>query len=127
MPPSKYYETPEFAKLAAVWEKNLKKSGLENIEQADGKLKKWSSDKFGRRPEWNASKTEYYRLAGQFLHSHEFVNPMEKMVFEKHAEGLSYPEIIKALKKSRIRAVTPAYVRRVVESSVAIMLKDIQK
>lgn len=126
MPPNKYYETAEFQKLAATWEKKLEKSGLENIEQPDGKLKKWSADKFGRRPEWNASKAEYYRAAGKFLYDYKFEAPVDKFVWEMHSNGHSRSEITVALKKARYNK-GPKFVRSTVERLSKIMLEGLLK
>lgn len=40
-----------------------------------------------------ASKADYYRLAGQFLHSYWFVNDRQRRIWELHSEGVPYRKI----------------------------------
>lgn len=91
---------PEFDKLQAEWDKKLAESGFEDAEQRDGNLKLWSSMLFKvhHNPTLYQAKEEYYRLAGQFLHDHKFVDDTERAIWELHAEGTSMRDIVMTLK-----------------------------
>ncbi len=102
--PPKFFQTQDFKALDTEWRKKLKDSGFEDIERPDGNLKDGaSSSNFKKRPEYDQSKAEYYRLAGQFLH--EWPSPFrtsksgtgewKKRIWELHANGKSIREIIK--------------------------------
>lgn len=121
-PPPKYYETQEFKKLSEKWEKRLDKDGLGDIVGPDGRPKNWSRDKFSRRPDWNAGKAEYFRAAGRFLYDHPFEKPIERLIWEHHANGETYNEIASFLKKSHYRPGA-RWVRRTVDRLSKIMLK----
>lgn len=81
----------EFSKLQAEWYRKLKKSGFDDVEQTDGNLKIWSAHYFqsAYTPDSFTAKETYYRLAGQFLHSHKFKTPHEREVWRLHSEGES--------------------------------------
>lgn len=95
-------KTKEFNKLEAKWYAKLKKEGFEDIEQNEDTLKLWSTHRFSR--EHNTvlyeAKEEYYRLAGQFLHEHQFKNLFEKGMWEYHSGGSSIRDIVLILKQS---------------------------
>lgn len=92
-----------FLKLQAKWEKKLEKSGLTNIEQADGNLKDWHSFMFGRASN-NAvhgfpAREQYYQMAGQFLYEFPFEDKTERRIWELHSEGVSILAIAKKITK----------------------------
>lgn len=92
-----------FKKLQKRWYQKLADDGFEEAEQLDGNLIKWHSFQFARQGNstvpYAASKTEYYRLAGQFLHEHEFRNNWELRVWELHSDGKSMRTIAAILSK----------------------------
>ncbi len=90
-----------FDNLKAKWYKKLANSGFADIEREDGTLKRWDSTAFYDRYDATtaAMKTEYYRLAGQFLHEYEFVSALDKEIWRLHAEGVTYPNISKSIKR----------------------------
>lgn len=92
------FKTKQFQDLKAEWYVKLKKDGFADIEHDEDRLKKWTSSVFGLKPEWNEIKAEYYRAAGMFLYDHLFKDKYERLVWQLHAEGLSVPNVIKALK-----------------------------
>jgi hypothetical protein len=91
----------DYEKLKAKWYAKLKASGFEDIEQPDGRLKVWHDLYF--RCHMDADRIQaaqdYYRLARQFVHDHIFKNPIEKRIWEMHAEGISQKQILAALLK----------------------------
>jgi len=103
----KYYETAKFKKLNDKWAEKLKKSGfveqeetmevldIHGVKKVGDRLKNWASNLF--RGRFNTTQYEaqltYYRLAGQFLHDHQFDSRIEKEIWEQHAKGLSMSKI----------------------------------
>lgn len=99
----KFYQSSSFKALEAEWKAKLASSGFEDIESDESTLKQYASSDFAKRPEYDQSKEEYYRLAGHFLHEYHFRDSRgstwqwKKQVWELHAEGKSIREIIKLL------------------------------
>ena len=92
----KFYQTKKFKHLSKKWASKLERSGFEDIEDGENYLKSWES--FQGRLVNNAyveSKSEYYRMARQFLEGHTFKTKKEKKIFEMHTEGLGYRKIAK--------------------------------
>ena len=103
------WKNKQFQDLKAKWYKKLKKSGFEDAEQDEERLKSWSLEKNSksRRPGasdsdvamLNSSKAEYYRQAGFFLHEYKFESRIDRYIWEKHANGVSHRNIAKILNK----------------------------
>lgn len=95
------FKSKEFKDLKDKWYKKAAKSGFKDIEQDEDNLIVWASHLF--RATYDATKfqakEEYYRAAGHFLHDYEFDSKRDRLVWEKHAEGLSIAKIVKELKK----------------------------
>lgn len=97
----------DFDKLKAKWYKKLEKSGFEDIESSEDRLKSYSN-KFARKDEYMNSvdtwetKAEYYYIAEYFLNTHKFNSKLEKSIWEYHANGISVRNIVNILKKVRI-------------------------
>lgn len=101
---SSQYKTKEFLELKKKWDEKLKSSGLENIEQEDGNLKKWSNSFYSEESSEivRQAKEEYYRLATQVLHSYPFKKTTHQFIWEQHSNGVSVRDIAKALRKRRL-------------------------
>lgn len=114
-------------KLAVDWDKKLKASGLDNIEQLDGNLKSWASHYFKSKFKtsddviFQEAKIEYYRRARQFLHEYLFTDIRTKRIWELHSEGISFRDIIVELKKEGYNAYRDL-VQEVVKSLSSAML-----
>lgn len=94
------FKTKKFKELQKKWYKKIEKEGFKDIETDEDHLKEWDSHIFSRySPHIMASKEEYFRLAGQFSNSYEFESLRERLIWEYHAEGLSFNEISEKLKK----------------------------
>ncbi len=102
----------DFKKLQREWNKKLKDSGFNDIEQANGLLKRWDSHYFqlqfsqnhqGLTKEFQESKMAYYRMAGYFLNDYKFTDESEKLIWTMHAEGKGQRSIIKELKHRGLR------------------------
>lgn len=85
----------QLKKLKALWEKKLKKSGFEDIEQKDGRLKAWHSHRFAVEAKKTVfeAKAEYYRKAEHFLNDAQFSSKKERRVWELHSQGVSERDI----------------------------------
>ncbi len=88
-------KSKKFLALQKKWyEKIAKDKSYKDIEQLDGNLKVWSSLFVGQ---YNATlfeaKEQYYRLAGQFLHSHTFKDENEKLTWKLHSDGVCVRQI----------------------------------
>lgn len=97
------FNSRQFKALKDSWYKKLKKSGFNDIETADGALKKSHTDLFSvYHADYGSiyleAKEEYFRLARQLLHDYKFSTPQQKLVWQLHSEGLSIRTIIKVLK-----------------------------
>ncbi len=98
--------SPAFKRLRAKWYKKLKDEGFEDIESPDSELlHKWHGSLFATHydPVVTPAKEEYYRRAAQELHTYPFENNLDRLIWEKHAGGLSIRDIVKLLKKRRFK------------------------
>ncbi len=111
-PPRKFYDTDEFQKLNEKWQQKLAKTGFNDIEENEDRLKHWSH-KYSLRPEQNAAKAEYFRAAGQFLHDYVFPDAYHRTVWELHTAGLSFREVVLELKKKGFKKAYRWQVQRV--------------
>jgi hypothetical protein len=122
-----------FKALQKAWYKKLRDEGFDDIEQDEENLKVWHSHFFANRlknrhtqSSW-ASKEEYFRVAGQFLHDHEFLDPLDKAVWELHANGLPVTKIVDELRSRRPKIktkkkITPLLIRNIVKMLVKEMI-----
>ncbi len=81
-----------YEELKTHWYAKLAAGGFDDIEAADGRLKRWSNT-FAKNASKFQNKEEYYRMAGRFLHDHKFKNATDKKIWELHSEGLSLDKI----------------------------------
>ncbi len=94
-----------YRELKKKWYAKLKNSGFEDIERNEDLLKRPSSVVFGdyRKIAFGIAKFEYYQMAARFLNEHDFKNNRERIIWEYHANGISIRNIVKLLKKVRIK------------------------
>lgn len=97
-------------KLKAKWDKKLRDSGFEDIENADGSLK---TEGHARTLD-NArtdNREEYYRQARTFLNSHKFVGLKEYAVWFEHCNGASFRSIADQYNLTfyRVRSIVVKY------------------
>jgi hypothetical protein len=118
----------EFQKLKKLWYKKAEKSGFVDIEQDEYNLKIWTGHRIKAKytPDSYLAKQEYFIMAGQFLYEHDFDSKLERTVWAYHAEGKSVPEILKELRKKRVK-VTPDPLHRMIQRLSAEMLKCLTK
>lgn len=92
----------DYKTLKAIWYKKLEKSGFEDIEAEDERLKAWSSQFKRQRSvdSWEA-KAAYYSMADSFLNDYKFASRIERIIWEYHANGLSIRGIVETLNKVR--------------------------
>lgn len=58
-----------------------------------------------------AAHTEYYRMAGKYLHAHHFKNVVEKRIWELHSEGASVARIRTTVRREIAADKLPSGVR----------------
>jgi hypothetical protein len=116
----------QFNKLQVKWDKKLKKSGfidlepirngrLTNTTESNGVLDKRRDNR------WEAE-AEYYRLATYFLNDYEFESNFQRIIWEYHANGISYRNIVKILKKVK-RKTDRQTICEIIRELREIMLK----
>jgi hypothetical protein len=99
----KFHQTEDFKRLQSKWYKKLAKEGFSDIEN-EKDLKVLHSTWFHARHkeknihETHNAKREYFRLAGIFLHVHEFASDLEKTIWELHTDGFYLREIATKLR-----------------------------
>ena len=91
--------------LQREWYERLKAEGFNDIEHLknDGNFSQYLRGSGLRERRRSPRKTEdviqaskeFYSLASEFLHTHEFKKPIEKIIWALFAEGLTYREIAK--------------------------------
>lgn len=88
--------------LKTVWYAKLKKSGFEDVEKDEYRLKQYAAKFNAQDPGiqygWNF-KQEYYSMAREFLNHYKFQTTIDKVIWEYHTEGISCRNISKLLKK----------------------------
>lgn len=94
----------EYLKLQKTWYKKLKDSGFEDIESvnSDGTISDYTKNApgvNGRRHSQDRmdSENHYYTNASKWFWVKQWDNPIEKKVWELHAEGTPYRKIQAAL------------------------------
>jgi hypothetical protein len=92
------FGTKKFKALKAKWDKKLKNTGFEDVENEDGSLKASTHPKaisFALRDK--EEREAYYGIATQLLHTYTFVDEIEKRIWEMHCEGIAVRHIMKEL------------------------------
>lgn len=100
---SSQFKTKQFRDLKSSWYSKLKKTGFEDIEATETRLRNvgssWHHELRRHDKDKIEAKENYYRLAGQFTYDNVFKDELEKHIWGLHAEGYSIREIAKILKK----------------------------
>ncbi len=90
--------------------------GFEDIENDKNEIKRFETVRWNRNASHTAEekemlwgiKAEYYRMAGHFLHDHEFETSIDKKIWSLHAVGktLNYiTDSVKVLSRTKVRNV----------------------
>lgn len=104
--------------LQLEWDKKLKDSGFNDIEDSKGRLKTWST--YFQQPnvtvEGVLANQEYYNLAGKFLHDFHFDKEIHKVIWEYHANGMSIRDIVRTLGRAKVinPSVGSLYSRKII-------------
>lgn len=90
--------------LAAERDRILRAAGFEDIEDEWGNLAQVtrSHGPLGHdRARINEAETltEYFRLAGHFLHDHAFADDVERRIWELHQDGATYTRINRTVRR----------------------------
>lgn len=80
--------------LQELWYKKLEDAGFRDVETPAGYFKQESISGILDV----SSKMRYFQLAGQFLYEYKFKSKFERIVWVKHASGLSFREMTTELK-----------------------------
>lgn len=110
----------EFNALKDEWYERLKDSGFEDLENDHENLIKHSSSFYYRNK--TQQKEEYYRLAGFFLHDHYFSSTTEKLIWQRHQDGVSIREILNELKDMRVKT-NKDYVNSTIKGLAVLMVE----
>lgn len=105
----KFNKTKEFKALNDKWQKKLKKSGFEDIEDEKGNIDRGSWDFRTKKVLYSyQTKVEYYYKATQFLNDYNFETPLDRAVWTYHVEGIGRREIAKLLQKLKMSTLEHA-------------------
>ena len=119
------FKGKKFEALKDKWYDKLKAEGFNDIESDENNLKEWDTSIFSRYDQNTiGAKEEYFRLAGQFLNSHKFEDAREKLIWELHAEGLSFNDIAKKLKSKRYKVCSRSSMHITVKKLTEEMLQQ---
>lgn len=96
-----------FKELQKLWYKKLEDTGFFDIEAKETTFR---SHRYGRGKRhgqysntWQDSKRYYYDLATSFLNEHEFESPLERVIWEYHANSISTRNIAKILIAAKVK------------------------
>ena len=92
----------ELKKTYSTWRKRLAKAGWVDIEEtmANGEYGSMlisHTQSVAKQLEQNQDREEYYRLARRYTYRATFTTPIDRQVWELHAEGHSYRDIQREL------------------------------
>jgi len=130
----------DLAQQLEYWDKKLAESGFEDIEdRKTGLLKAWSGTISARinglEPRysgsagyssliWKESQQDYYRAAGQVLHTGKFKSKKHKEIWKLHCDGLSTRQIAKELDLTQRQS---AYAINRLQSQFGLRLSQLHK
>jgi hypothetical protein len=83
----------------------LRAAGFVDLENEQGEIESLSKTSHaaiigrGRTHQEIETLAEYYREAGRLLHEHKFKSPVERRIWELHADGTSYTRIWRTVKR----------------------------
>lgn len=113
-----------YEELKSVWYKKLESKGFKDIEKNELQLKSYSTE-FARPPtvrNWHA-KSEYYSMAGQFLHNYKFESRLERIIWEYHINGIGSRSIARVLNKAKVSNIYGTKVFQIIQRLVREMKK----
>lgn len=94
----KFWQTKEFKELQEEWNKKLSGAGFKDAEWSL-KLKQKASNSYRGANKLNReTKLRYYELLGIAFHAHVFEDPVEKLIMERKACGVTIKKISEELK-----------------------------
>ena len=96
----------QYRKLQQKWYAKLKKSGFEDIEESEYKLKRYDSEWFNKHVDSlrHHSTSQYYVRCHQFGQSYKFESKREEKIWMNYCNGYTLEQIeeLVPLKKSQI-------------------------
>lgn len=123
---SSKFQTKEFKDLQDKWYTKLSKSGFNDVEDGDDRLKEWDSFNFSGRYDQNSfhSTEQYFILAGQFLHSYKFETKRDRLIWKLHSEGRTLTNIADVLKARNFPKHSRSLVFRIMKRLAVEMLRQ---
>jgi len=89
-------QAKQFKQLQAKWYAKLSKSGFEDIEANDNKLKRYDAEYFLSTSVDKAMETlQYYKQCEEFLREHNFFSKSDRGIWRLHCTGMTEEEIAK--------------------------------
>lgn len=88
-----------YAELKAIWDKKLKDSGFEDIEDSHGRLKQPDTRtiSFQNRDTF----LDFYLALDTYLETHKDIPPLDRRVLELHSCGIPNVEIAKRVGRGK--------------------------
>lgn len=119
-----------YRKLRKEWYAKLKESGFNDIEASETRLKSTSYDNLVYPSEKQLpssivlqAKIEYREMADDFLNTYAFKSNLERVIWEYHANSISYRNIAKLLYTAKItKTKNYDFIFQIVKRLKAIML-----
>jgi hypothetical protein len=116
------YETAAFKKLQAEWYGNLKASGFHDLEVTESDCV--------IRPQLFVTKTSqhevghnFHELCQNILREFEFKRPIDREIFELHAEGKSLLDIEKYLEVNSLRKLKKDAINDIIKKTKNMYIK----
>jgi hypothetical protein len=114
------FKEKTYAQLRAEWYKKLEKSGFQDAEDDQGRLKVYHSSKFmdasfTQTPEQMELTQAYYSMAGELLAEFPWKDRTHKTIWEFHCEGKTLLEICALLPTKRRRPLKKSQVDRIIK------------
>ncbi len=98
-----FWKTKNFLSLQREWEKKLKDSGFEDIEEVIGgeRRLRQAANNFSRSEtsEQMEAKSLYYDLIRRGVELEQFTNPMHKLILTRVGDAMEHKQILRELKK----------------------------
>lgn len=109
-----------YQQLRKEWYAKLAKTGFEDAEDDQGRLKvyhawKFHDKSFDHTPEQMELVQAYYSQAGELLEEFQWEDKTHRKIWELHCEGKTLIEICAGLLKTRCRKLAKSQVDRIIK------------
>lgn len=107
------FDTPAFKELQKQWYLKLEKSGFDDIEKGEPETVVRPQVIKTKKKQYEGG-ASYWELCQQILREYPFKRPVDRAIFEMHAEGLSFREISDKLMEREFKRITYRGVHKIV-------------